>query len=50
MKKLVLWYTLLVNHLPEFFQTPARPKRMPEAAPADSETKAATDSGEEAKA
>ncbi len=49
MKKLVLWYTLLVNHLPEFFQTPAAAGTDAEAAPADAETEAATDSGEEAK-
>jgi hypothetical protein len=49
MKKLVLWYTLLVNHLPEFFQTPAATGPDAEAAPADAETEAATDSGEEAK-
>ncbi|MBD0257254.1 MAG: DUF5606 domain-containing protein [Cytophagales bacterium] len=48
MKKLVLWYTLLVNHLPEFFQTPAPAETDAEAAPADAETKAAK-SGEEAK-
>ncbi len=49
MKKLVLWYTLLVNHLPEFFQTPAAAATDAEAAPADAETKAATEPGEEAK-
>jgi hypothetical protein len=49
MKKLVLWYSLLVNHLPEFFQTPAPAETTDEAAPADAETKATTESGEEAK-
>lgn len=50
MKKLVLWYTLLVNHLPEFFQTPAPAETDAEAAaPADAQTETATDSGEEAK-
>jgi len=49
MKKLVLWYTLLVNHLPEFFQTPAAAETDAEATPADAETKAATESSEEAK-
>ena len=52
MKKLVLWYTLLVNHLPEFFQTPApaaTTETDAETAPADAETQAATESGEEAK-
>ncbi len=49
MKKLVLWYSLLVNHLPEFFQTPAPAETPAEAAPADAEAKAATEPGEEAK-
>jgi hypothetical protein len=49
MKKLVLWYSLLVNHLPEFFQTPAASETTAEDAPADAESKAATEPGEEAK-
>lgn len=42
MKKLVLWYSLLVNHLPEFFQTPAEA-----TSEADPEAGSATESGEE---
>jgi len=47
MKKLVLWYSLLVNHLPEFFQAPAEAEATSEAPPADPEASTATESGEE---
>ncbi|CAA9218306.1 MAG: FIG00937286: hypothetical protein [uncultured Cytophagales bacterium] len=48
MKKLVLWYSLLVNHLPEFFQAPAEGEAT-DTAPAAPEASTTTEPGEEQK-